>query len=159
MPSQSQSRFPVRTLLVAIMILAPLSVFVALPWLDDQPDSVVFLFAGVAATLTVVAAFAFSILYDRKLDEWHRSGAQFSTQWGFGAGASIVALLLALPPFRDLVVSLASGLADAPNPDHQLVILAFVGGFIATVLTQALSTFVISIVWVTLKSRGPRDPA
>lgn len=159
MPSQSRSRRPTRALLIAIMIVAPLSVFVSIPWLKEQPDGVVFVFTGIASTLTVLAALAFGILQERGLDEWHRSAARFSTQWGWLAGASLVALLLAWPPIRDLVVSLSANLAGVADPDHKLVVLAFVFGFIATVLAQVMCIAVLGTVWASWKLRGPRDPA
>lgn len=159
MASQSVAQRALHFALIAVMIVAPLSVIVSLPWLKEQSNGVIYLFAGVAAALTVLAAVAFSILQDGKLDEWHRTASQFSTQWGYSAGACLIALLLALPPMHDLIVSIAANIAGVTDPDHKLVLLAFVFGFIATVLAQALSTVVISIVWVTLKSRAPREDA
>ena len=159
MPSQSRSSRPVRALLIAVMIVAPLSVFASLPWLKEQPDGVVFVFTGIASTLTVLAARAFGILQERGLDEWHRSAARFSSQWGWLAGASLVALLLAWPPVRDLVVSLSANLAGIADPDQKLVVLAFVFGFIATVLAQLMCTAVLGMIWASWKLRGPRDPA
>ncbi len=102
MTSHRKSGLPLRALLLALMIMPPLAIFASIPWLKQQPDGVTFLLTGLAATLTIVASFALAIGYDRQIDEWHRSAARFASQWGWTAGAGLVALLLALPPFREL---------------------------------------------------------
>lgn len=152
-----KSRSPLRYLLIAIMVVAPLSFLLSLPWLKDQDDGLIFLLAGIASAATVLAAIGFAILQDRRLDEWHRQAAQFSSQWGWTVGASLVAMLLALPPLQGLLVSTLGHFAGVSDPSYKLVILAFTAGFVITVLTQAISTTIISIVWVGLKSRGPRE--
>jgi hypothetical protein len=159
MSSHSKSRLPLRALLVALMIVPPIAVFVAIPWLKQQPNNVVFLLSGLAAALTIVASFVLALLHDRKIDEWQRSNAGFSSQWGWTAGASLVALFLALPPFRDWIVSLAANVADVPNPDQKLVVLAFTFGFGAVVVAQGLCTALISVGWALWMSRAARDPS
>jgi hypothetical protein len=159
MSPRSQSRLPLRALLVALMIVPPIAVFAGIPWLKQQPDAVVFLLSGLAAALTIVASFVLALLHDRRIDEWQRSNAGFSSQWGWTAGASLVALLLALPPFRDFIVSSTANLADAPNPDQKLVVLAFTFGFGAVVLAQGMCTALLSIGWAVWMSRGVRDPS
>jgi hypothetical protein len=159
MSSHRQSRLPVRALLMALMVVPPISILAAIPWLKQQPDGMVFLLSGVAAALTVVASFLFAILHDRRLDEWERSNARFSSQWGWTAGAGLVALLLALPAFRDWVVSLAADLADAANPDHKLVVLAFTFGFGGVVFAQGVCTALFSIGWAFWKSRATHEPS
>lgn len=104
----------------AAIVLPPLSFLVALPWLKQQPDELVFLFTGIAATLTIAGSFALSILHDRQIDEWQRSAARFSSQWGLAVGGGLVALLLVLPPIHDLIVSGAAIWGGEPNPDRQL---------------------------------------
>jgi hypothetical protein len=146
-------------LLVALAVIPPIAFVAALPWLKQQPDALVFLFAGIASTLTVVASFLLAILQDRKLDEWNRSNARFSSQWGWTAGASLVALLLALPPFRDLIVSLAASWAQTPIPDQKLVLLTFTFGFMAVVVSQLVCTAVLSIGWAFWKSRSALEPS
>ncbi len=159
MSSKRQSRLPLRVLLGALMVVPPVSILVSIPWLKQQPDGVVFLLSGTAAALTVVASFVLAILHDRKIDEWERSNARFSSQWGWTTGAGLVALLLALPPFRDLIVSLVANLADVPNPDHKLVVLAFTFGFGGVVLAQGVCTTLLALGWVFWKSRAPREPS
>jgi hypothetical protein len=159
MSSRRQSGLPLRALLAALMIV-PTAVFLAsIPWLKQQPDGLVFLLSGIAAALTVLASFALAILHDRKIDEWERSNARFSSQWGWTAGASLVALLLALPPFRDSIVSLVANIADVADPNHKLVVLAFTFGFGAVVLTQGMCTALLAMGWAFWKSRSPRDPS
>jgi hypothetical protein len=131
MSPHGKSRLPLRALLLALMILPTVAVFVGIPWLKQQPDAVVFLLSGLAAALTIVASFALALLHDRHIDEWQRSNAGFSSQWGWTAGASLIALLLALPPFR----------------------------FGAVVVAQGLCTALISMGWAWWMSRGVRDPS
>ena len=154
-----KARLPLRALLVALMIVPPIAVFAAIPWLKQQPDALVFLVSGLAAVVTIIASFVLALLHNRHIDEWERSNAGFSSQWGWTAGASLVALLLALPPFRDWIVALVATLADVPNPDQKLVVLAFTFGFGAVVAAQCVLTALLSIGWAAWKSRPARDPS
>ena len=144
-------------LLLAIMIAAPAALLLSLPWLKQQPQGTIFLLAGITAAIAVATSFAFAVLHDRQLDEWQRSNARFSSQWGWAAGTGMVALLMALPPFRDFVVAAVAAVAQAPEPNHKLVILAFAGGFAAVNLAQAFCTALLSMGWAFWKSRPARD--
>jgi len=155
MSTQRQSRLPLRPLLLAVMVVPPLSVLVSISWLKQQPDGLVFLLTGIAATLTVLASLWLAVLHDRTLDEWQRSNARFSSQWGWTVGAALVSLLLALPPFRDWVVSLVANIADTPNADQKVVLLAFTFGFMAVVVMQMLCTILLASGWAFWKSRDP----
>jgi len=159
MSAHRKSGLPLRALLVALMIVPTLAIFAAIPWLKEQPDGLVFLLAGIASVLTIVASFALALLVDRQIDEWQRSNARFSSQWGWTAGAGLVALLLALPPFRDLIVSVVANWADAPDIDQKVVVLAFVFGFGAVVVAQGVCTALLSIGWALWMSRSPREPS
>lgn len=150
---------PVQMLLLVVMLVAPLSVLLALPWLKQQPDDFVFLYSGIAAAVTVIASLAFSVLHDRRLDEWERSNVRFSTQWGWACGSGLVALLLAVPPARDAIVALAADVVGAANPDDELVIIAFAFGFGGVVLAQTICTALMSIGWAFWKSRPAREPS
>lgn len=159
MSTRRQSRFPLRTLLLVLMVLPPIAIFAGIPWLKQQPDSLVFLLSGIAAILTVVASFGVAILTDRQIDEWQRSAARFSGQWGWTIGAGLVALLLSFPPFRDLIVATVADWADVANPDQKLVVLAFAFGFGGVVIAQGLSTMLLSVGWALWMSRSPREPS
>jgi len=152
-----KSRPPLKALLVTLMIVPPIAVLAAIPWLNQQPDGPVFLVTGIAAALTIVASFALAIVHDRTMDEWQRSNARFSSQWGWAAGAGLVGLLLALPQVRDLIVSGAAIWGDAPNPDHRLVVVTFTLGFMAVIAAQALCTLLLSVGWTYWMSRSARD--
>ena len=154
MTPERQTTPPIRALLLALMIVPPIAIFGSIPWLRDQPDELVFLLGGVAAVVTVVSSFALGIMHDRKLDEWQRTGTRFASQWGWVTGASLIALLIALPPVREMVVSLILSLDRTPGRD--IIWLAFVFGFMAVVMTQALSTALLSVVWFSWMSRGGR---
>ncbi len=159
MRSQQEPQFPLRSLLLAVMILAPLSVLMSIPWLKQQSDETVFLFSGIAASVTVLAGVFSAILHDRTLDEWERSNARFSSQWGWTIGAAVIALLLALPPVRDAIVFITADVADIADPSSKLVILAFTFGFGAVVLAQGVCTMLLAIGWAHWKSRAPRKPS
>jgi formate/nitrite transporter FocA (FNT family) len=159
MSSPRQSWLPLRAVLFALMVIPPLWFIAAGSWLRQQSDGLILLLSGIAAVVTIGASVLLAILHDRKMDEWHRSNTRFSSQWGWTAGASVLSLLLAVPAFRDWVVSVVENVADVPEPSTKLVILAFTFGFIAVVLTQLVCTVVLSIGWTFWKSRGARDPA
>ena len=158
MTAHHRPGLPLRPLLAALAFGPPIAIFAAIPWLKQQPDSVAFLLSGIAATLTIVASFALGILHDRRLDEWHRSAARFSSQWGWVTGSSLVALLLALPPARDLIVASVAALKKGPPPDHELVVLTFTFGFMAAVLAQLVCVVLLSLGWSYWMSRGAREP-
>ena len=159
MSSHGTSKMPLRALLLVLMLVPPISFVAALPWLKQQPDGLVYLVTGITSALTVAASFLLAVLYDRKLDEWQRSNARFSSQWGWTAGACLVALLLALPPVHDLIVSGAAIWGGEPNPDRRLVVTTFAFGFMAVVAAQGVCTVLLSIGWVMWKSRAARDPS
>lgn len=159
MLSHHRSRPRLYWLLAALCIIPPISFFASMPWLRQQPDALVFLLAGIMSTLVIAASFWLAILQDRQMDEWNRSNARFSSQWGWTAGASLVALLLALPPFRDLIVSQVATWADAPNPDQKLVLITFTAGFMTVVFAQVVCTALMSMGWTFWKSRPAREPS
>jgi len=157
MPSNRQSRLPLRAGLFIAMVLPPISVVATLSWLKGMPAALVFLLTGIAAVVTVAASLALAILHDRQVDEWTRSNARFSGQWGWTAGASLVALLLSLQPFRDLIVSSVANWVHAPNPNQTLVLVTFTFGFMTVVIAQLVCMAVLSIAWVLWKSRPARE--
>ncbi len=159
MSSPARSRSRLAPLLLVTMIAPPVAVLAALPWLRHQPDGLALLLTGLAAALTVLSSLALAVLQDRKVDEWQRSNARFSSQWGWTAGAGLVALLLALPPVHDLIVAGAAIWGGTPDPDARLVITTFTFGFMAVVVAQAICTLGLSLGWSAWMSRGPRDPS
>lgn len=159
MSSPVRARSWIAPLLLVTMIAPPVAIVAAIPWLRQQPEGLVLLLTGVAAMLTVLSSLALAVLQDRKVDEWQRSNARFSSQWGWTVGASLVALLLALPPVHALIVSGAAIWGGTPNPDARLVITTFTFGFMAVVVAQAICTLLLSLGWSAWMSRAPRDPA
>lgn len=159
MPSHRQPRPRLISLLVALGVVPPIVFVGSLLWLKQLPDSLVFAFTGITATLVIVASFALAILQDRRLDEWNRSNSRFSSQWGWTAGASLVALLLAFPPIHELIMHWATTWGGAPNPDRRLVLVTFTFGFLTVVIAQLVCTALLSIGWAFWKSRAARDPA
>lgn len=157
MPSHRRSRLPVLAL-AALMVAPPVAIFASIPWLRQQPDEIGVLLSGIAATLTIVASLLLAVIHDRRQDEWHRSATRFSSQWGWTGGACLVALLLAVPPARDLIVSCVAMFADGPKPDQELVILTFTFGFMAVVIAQLACTALLSVGWSFWMSRSAREP-
>lgn len=143
-----------KPLLMVAAILTPIAFLAAIPWLKDQPDGVVYLFAGIAATITVLCSFAIAVIEERKMDEWHRTASRFATQWGWLAGGGLVALLLALPPVHTAIIAASGALAQEANPDQGLVLMAFTLGFMAVIVAQMLCTLVLSMIWRHNKSRA-----
>lgn len=139
---------------ILIMIGLPISFLVGIPWLKQQPDSVVYLLAGTAATGTIVSSFLLAIGEDQKCDEWHRSAARFSNQWGWLAGAGGIAILLSVPQFQDAIVEIAGSLANGVEPDRKIALMAFTAGFMSVVFAQALCTLVLSAGWRYWMSRS-----
>tara|TARA_R100000049_G_C1951998_1_gene100573 strand:+ start:581 stop:1069 length:489 start_codon:yes stop_codon:yes gene_type:complete len=152
MNSSSTPRIKIWAMVAAIA--APILFVASLPWLQNLPDALIFLFTGIAATTTVVGSFVVAVFQDRKLDEWHRAAARFASQWGWLAGSGVVALLLALPPFHQLIMSVSGAAAGVATPDRTLVLLAFTFGFMTVVVAQMLCTVVLSFVWRARKSRA-----
>ena len=158
MASPARNRARVQALAV-VMVVPPIAIIAAIPWLRQQPDGLIFLVTGIAAALTVLASLALTSLNDRQIDEWQRSNARFSSQWGWTIGAGIVALLLAVPPVRDLIVAGAEIWGGMASPDARLVIMTFTVGFMAVVVSQAICTMLLSLGWHVWMSRDARDPS
>lgn len=140
--------------LMALAVTAPVAFLASIPWLQEQADGLVYLFAGLAAMLTVVSSFAIAVMEEQGMDEWHRAASRFAGQWGWLAGGGTVALLLALPPVHRIVIAASSALSGAVDPDPTLVLMAFTLGFMAVVFAQMLCTVVLSVAWRTRKSRA-----
>ena len=140
--------------LTTIMIGLPVMFIAAIPWLKQQPESVVYLCAGIAATGTVVASFVLAIQKHQKFDEWHRSAARFSSQWGWLAGAGTIAILLSFPALQNAIVAVSGSLGDVAAPDRKLVFMAFTGGFMSVVLAQMVCTLLLSAGWRYWMSRS-----
>ena len=90
-----------------------------------------------------------AIKSDKTADEWERSCSRFSYHWGGTIGGSIVALLLALPPFHALIVRVAAWAhgPDVSEIDRTAVLLVFIAGFGTLVLAQTLCTVTFFYLW------------
>lgn len=159
MPTHRRSRSLIYALLLALCVVPIIAIFAALPWLDRQPDELVFLLSGIAATLVLASGLALDILHDTHLDEWERSAQRFSIKYGWGAASALIALLINLPPIHDLIVQGAAVWGGVPNPDRRLVLTTFTFGFMAVVVTQAVFMALMGIGWVCWKSRAAREPS
>lgn len=157
MTRQSPRRPPLRALFAALMTAPPVCFVLAIPWLRQQPEDLVFLLTGVTVTATLLAAFALAVLRDREIDEWHRTAGRFAVQWGWAAGASLVALLLAAPPVRDAIASVVALGAEGVEVDREAVVLAFTLGFMAVVLAQLACVVLLSAGWIWWMSRSTRE--
>ena len=140
--------------IIAAAVLAPACFLAAIPWLKEQPDGIVYLFAGIAATVTILCSFALAVAEDRRMDEWHRAASRFSNQWGWLAGGGAIALLLSLPPIHSLIIGASAALARVTDPNPTLVLMAFTLGFMAVVIAQMLCILTLSAIWRARMSRA-----
>lgn len=129
------------------MVGFPVSFLISVSWLEQQSDTLVHLFGGVAATGTVIASFILAILQDKDLDEWHKSASRFANQWGWLAGGGLVAILLGVPPFQSMIIGAAQALSGAGDTIEVTILMAFMLGFMAVIFSQMVCTLVISKVW------------
>ncbi len=141
----------------AVAFLAPVSFLSAIPWLREQPDAVVYLLAGIAATITIMASMGLAVIKDNQMDEWHRSAARFSSQWGWQVGAGLVVLVLALPPVHGVITRVATAFADGADVDPTAALMTFMFGFMTVVIAQTLCTLLLSFIWRRRMSR-PSEP-
>lgn len=157
MPTHRRSRPRLFVLLLALCLLPIIAFAASFSWLKQQSDEMVFLVSGVTATVVIVASFLLAILHEQQLDEVNRTNLRFSAHWGWGTGTSLVALLLVMPPFGNLILSTVAHFTGEAHPDREVVIFSFVAGFIAIVIAQTVCMAVASIGWTLWKSRPARE--
>ena len=149
----SRGRSPLTLPMIVLLLVlagAAIALAAAFPWLLQQPrEMFVPLFAGVAI-LIVVLSIAFSVLYDRRTDEWHRSAVRFSSQWGHGAGL-VLALLLIFP--------LSAWIESwAPDGYLEFVRMGFMFGLLAVMVAQVACVALLHLGWTLWMSRSARGP-
>lgn len=140
-------------LLVGGMVVPPILFLSSVPWLKTLPDNVVFLVGGLASVAVLASSMVFAIIKDRRADEFTRMSARFSGHWGFVGGGALLALLLSIPPFRDLIVAVAEDFQDA-EVDDTLVMMSFTAGFMACIIAQMIATLVLGLGWRLWMSRA-----
>lgn len=143
--------------LLGLCLVIIVGFFASLPWLKQQTEETVFLIAGVFAALVIGASFVLDVLHERGMDEWHRANQRFSMKWGWGVGSALIALLLALPIFHDVIVRWSAAWGDVADPDRRLVLMTYMAGFMSVVIAQTVAMAVISIAWTFWKSRPARE--
>lgn len=139
---------------VMIAIGLPILFIAGIPWLKQQPESVVYLFAGLASVGTIMASLLLAIQKDQKYDEWHRSAARFSSQWGWLAGAGAIAILLSVPALQNAIIAVSGSLGEVAAPDKKLVLMTFTVGFMSVVIAQMVCTLLLSAGWRYWMSRS-----
>lgn len=157
MSSHRRGRPRLFAVLLALCFIPGLGFIASLSWLKTQPDNVVLLVSGIAGAVTITASLLLAALHDRSLGEWERSNARFSGHWGEAAGTAVVALSLIIPAVRDGMISLVAGWAGVTAPDQKPIIIAFVLGFMATVIARVVCMALISTGWAIWKSRPAQD--
>lgn len=140
-------------LLVAGMVIPPLVFMGSIPWLKTLSDNVVFLVGGLASFMVIASSLLLAIRKDQSADEWTRSSARFSGQWGFVIGGAVLALLLAIPPFRDLIVSVAERFQSG-DVDGKLVMMTYTAGFMSCIIAQMIAILLIGLGWRIWMSRA-----
>jgi hypothetical protein len=139
-----------KAIAASLMVLCPLCFIAAIPWLKSQSEATVHLLGGLAASGTVVASFVLAVLKDQELDEWHRSAARFSNQWGWLAGGGVIAVLQGVPAFQALVIELSAVGSEAAGKQP---LFAFMLGFMSVILAQMACTIALSKGWRSWMSR------
>lgn len=150
---QSRRKSPLTfPMIVLLLVLAgtAIATAVAFPWLLQQPGEMRILLLGIAVTLMIVTSFAFYVLSDRQRDEWNRSAARFSSQWGYMAGSGLVLLLMS--PLSHWAGSLA------PDGDQAFVRIGFGLGFLAVLIAQVVCVALLRVGWNFWMSRSARRP-
>jgi hypothetical protein len=133
---------------VAPIALFVVVTFLSIPWLKQLPDGVVEAIALVATVLVLAWSLFISIMTNRRQDEVERASSKWAWMWGATGGSLLVALLLALPPFRDLVSDGVNGfLMETKGHTRQAAILGFVIGFATLSLAQTIGTIMMAVVW------------
>jgi hypothetical protein len=132
---------------------APIALFVAatflsIPWLKTLPDGVVETIAIVTTVLVLGWSLFISLWTNKRQDEVLRESSKWAWMWGATSGTLFIALLLALPPFREFVnASVSSFLLEMKGHTRQAAILGFVTGFVALSVAQTVGTIVMAFVW------------
>jgi hypothetical protein len=149
----SRSKAPLSLpMIVALLAVAGTAIgfAVSFPWLLQQPPEMIVQVAGIAVVLIVVETLALFVLIDRGTDEWHRSAARFSSQWGHMAGLGLVLLLL---------VPLSQWLGSwAPHGEQRFVQLGFMFGFLVVMIAQVVCVALMRVGWTFWMSRSTREP-
>jgi hypothetical protein len=147
--SRSGLTFPVLVALLAVAGTA-IAFATAFPWLLQQPREVIAQGSWIGVALIVVESLVLFILVDRGTDEWHRSAARFSSQWGHIAGLGLVLLLLA--PLSQWIGSWA------PDGERRFVQIGFTLGFLVVMIAQVVCVALMRVGWTFWMSRSTREP-
>jgi len=135
--------------LIALTFAGPAAFLVALPWIGSQGNQVIYTGAGLAVVWALTLSLILAVKADKASDEWQQRGTHLSYFWGWIAGADIVALILAVPTFHNLLVRAAARVQNVTpeEVDRTIVVLAYTGGFVTVVLMQALCALVFFLLW------------
>lgn len=145
-----------KILLLMIAIALPSSFLIAIPWLKQQPDWVVYVCTGIVATGTIACSLLLAMRQYQRSDEWHRSAVRFSSHWGWLAGGGLVVISLSIPQLQVAIVALSGRLGDVTAPDERLVMMTFILGVICVIIAQTLCAMLFGAGWRFWMSR-PRD--
>jgi hypothetical protein len=131
------------------LVIVPVVFLASGPWLKATMGSAMTTWvSGGVAIFVMGYAWYLSICLQRAQDEVQKAGADFATKWGVMAGQITFFVLLALPPFQNLV-------GDLVNQPRGKVLLGMTIGAVGVVLLQAVGTVVASMLWW----KSHRDPA
>ena len=151
MPSRSRSPLTF-SMIVTLLVLAGTAIGMAagFPWLLQQPREMIVPVSAGAMILVFGACFTLAVLTDRRTDEWHRSAARFSSQWGHGAGLCLAMLLMF--PLSAWIESWA------PGRYRDFVQLGFMFAFMGVMIAQVACVALLHLAWTLWKSRSARGP-
>jgi len=91
-------------LLGAPLAIVPVVFLSVAPWLKSAVGGTVTTWVAAAVSAFVMFyAWYVALSMQRRLDEVQRAGADYAAKWGVTAGQIAFFVLLALPPFQNLV--------------------------------------------------------
>jgi len=133
----------------APLVIVPVVFLACGPWLKTAIGGDAMTWLAAAVSIFVMAyAWYVAICFQRGQDEVQKAGADFATKWGVTAGQIAFFVLLALPPFQNLVGELV-------NQPRGKLLLGMTIGAVGVVLLQAIGTVVANMIWW----KSHKDPA
>jgi hypothetical protein len=146
------SNFGQCALRISPLVLGPVALVAAIPWLMkiSYPIAILVAAAVVVALMSYANYLQFRVM--RRLDEVQKAGAAFAQQWGAPAGQAAFGLLLVLPPFAGYATTAVSALAGRfeghpTTVDPTVVVLSMGLGFVVLVFLEAIGRVVVHRLW------------
>lgn len=140
---------------LVLLVGVPILFMTSIPWLRGLSDTAIYGLSAAAAFVVLAASVVLTVFGEQRMDEWHRQGGRFAYHWGGIAGGCLVALLLALPPFHDLIIAVGGLVQDqqAGAIDRMPAIIIFFFGMASVIIAQSIFSVLFTWVWRAWMSR------